>query len=376
MPSLNPSRSRYAEKEPLVGYQSNEINALAKGDQITITSAPDCPEVWLWINWVYPRDGKMYVGTRGRFWLRNQSAKLTIGENAIESGWPTGLSEAGRKAKTVVEIITTFGKAAVFTLAGFFTGPGNLGESGDKYDYFEVRSHIIFEETESGTTFYTLQGKAIFKGGPSDVTVSAGNKVNIVEGMVGQPVTFSDDELDQSYLDQPWCSAGEVLRDGECVPDIQGVVVTGWGWIGPAVVCFGFLFLMMTALLAVWFVRRRRKLLPDSGRVRGVATRRENVQTQLPSGMTNDVWGSLIVTNDQVASRTHPLRGSVVSIGRNPTTTWYSKTTLYPGGTQKYASRTVLQPFATGDTDGDMKVEWCAHPQTEKATGRRCDLHG
>jgi len=224
---LEPKQVQVRRKGTSNWIPIKEKNALTKGDQITITSAPDCLEVYIYINWVYPRDGKMYVGTRGRFWLRNQNAKLTIGENAIESGWPTGSSEVAGKAKIVGEIITLGSKSKVFTIAGFFLGAGRVGESGDKYDYCEVWSHIIFEETESGTTFYTLQGKAIFKGGPSDVTVSAGNKVNIVEGMVGQPVTFSDDELDQSYLDQPWCSAGEVLRDGECVSGNDGSKKTG-----------------------------------------------------------------------------------------------------------------------------------------------------
>ena len=193
---------------------------------------------------------------------------MTIGETAVDSGWPdewaewtdpaVGVGKFGLKwgIKWVIKTLVGWkAKVAAGPVISVLMGPGKTAGGAVKV---YAKSHLVIWQTPAEVVVHTLEGEAQVDDGKRLVTVGEGMKATVREGATGDPVAFDPAEIPEQYRIDPLALQEEL--EGSAPEAVVGGPATRTGitgWAAPAA-CVG----LLTALLAggalvVWQRSRR-----------------------------------------------------------------------------------------------------------------------
>ncbi len=153
-------------------------------------------------------------GVRGRMFIGDDAmaGTITIGKDAVASGWPSKLGSAAKETGWVLwELV----KTAAGPITSIFLSSSPAATPDDIRIY--VNSHFIIRQTSDGVTVFTFEGEPEVEYHGTRVKVTKGRKVTIAGGAMSEVSEFAPYEPRDWHLRAPWCPAGHDLVDGNCV---------------------------------------------------------------------------------------------------------------------------------------------------------------
>jgi len=218
VPKVNIHRAGTVREQEFEAQVGMSLSVL---DQVTLTKFTDkgmCNEPYVTLEWGNVR-GTMFLGPPILMHT------LTIQHDAVQSGWPDQATQ-GVKAgvsfaiKTGIKQIIKRTVQVLGAPARILLSPDKT--SGDTVKVY-VKSEILIQQNQSGTTIYTLEGEPIIEYKGRNVTVHNGSKVTIDSKGMSNVTAFNPAEPGDWYLriPDPPDNFGESSPGDIAMPDLD-----------------------------------------------------------------------------------------------------------------------------------------------------------